>query len=195
MWQCVIRSTAIHPSLLCRLQGALYATFSLLATTALVTAAGAAVDWPAAAKPALALLLLAALLCWAMGAAAALLLRSGNDVCASLEPLLLSLSGKRIAVTPGTQSTLRPMGPRRSNRTIPHCPVLQATHFWRSTSCSAKAAACWACSMPRDQPAWMCMPPRQPPPRRWMLCGPPHRVGRLTCRQLCCRLWSMQRLE
>ena len=85
------------PSLLPRrLQAVLYATFSLLATTALLTAAGAAVDWPAAAKPALALLLLGSLLGWALGAAATVLLRGGNDICINLEPLLLGLSGEPV---------------------------------------------------------------------------------------------------
>lgn len=73
-----------------------------------MTAAGAAVDWPAAAKPALALLFLAALLGWALGAAATLLLRGGNDVCDSLEPLQLNLSGKQ---TPRRQAPIPPSGP------------------------------------------------------------------------------------
>ena len=77
-----------------RLQGALYAVFSLLAAVALLTAVGAAADWPALAKPALSLLLLLALLTWVLDTAATVTLRAGNDACASLEPLLLNLSGR-----------------------------------------------------------------------------------------------------
>lgn len=74
----------------------LYATFSLLAATALLTAAGTAAAWPAVVKPALALLLLGTLLGWALGTAATLLLRGGSDVCTTLEVLLLNLSGKHM---------------------------------------------------------------------------------------------------
>ena len=71
----------------------MYALFSLIAGLCLVAAAAALADWPALATPALCLLLLLTLLAWVLAAAATLLLRTGTNVCAGLETLLLNVTG------------------------------------------------------------------------------------------------------